>query len=257
MMRRSGGRIKAWSDMGDQKVLERVAGAIGALLALTFLVVQLTLGSGVVREHCLDVKASQATGTVQVDSHWTYIVWPPLYFAAMDPAGRCVRNTPLHEALSYVGIWKLPSPTEQVRRHVTSQLRTGSTSTNLTPAQSGAAQQAGAYLPAVATATQPLSQPPANPTDYAGARTLLNRIISQLQALVPPSGAAKPHRALIAALQRLRDLSLAFERASNAHDAIALSNLERKNIQTQTAFNDAIGKIRAYQVVCSSDVNRC
>jgi hypothetical protein len=238
-------------------VVERVAGAIGALLGILFLVVQLTLGSGVVREHCLDVRASQATGTVQVDSHWTYIVWPPLYFAALDPAGRCVRNTVLHEALSYLGILKLPSPTEQVRRHIASQLHNGSTSTTLSPAQSGAVQQARAYIDAIGVALQPLRKPPTNPTSYAGARTILNGIISRLRVLVPPSGAGDGHRALIAALQRQRDLSFAFERASRAHDSVALSNLQGKNIRAQTAMNAAIGKIRAYQVACSSDVNRC
>lgn len=238
-------------------MLERVAGAIGVLLGLLFLVVQLGLGSGVVREYCLNVQASQATGTVQVESHWTYIVWPPLYFAALDPAGRCVRNAPLHEALSYLGIWKLPSPTEQVRRHIASQLHSGSTTTPLSPSQSGAVQQARAYIDAVGAALQPLRKPPTNPTDYAGARTILNGVVSQLQALTPPSGASDGHRGLIVALQKQLRLLFAFQRASRAHNSVALSNLEGKNVQAQAAMNAAIGKLRAYQVACSSDANRC
>lgn len=178
-------------------MLERIAGAIGALLGLLFLAAQLALGFGVVREHCLNATATKATGSIQVDSHWTYIVWPPLYFSAADPAGRCVRNSPLHEALSYIGIWKLPPPTEQVRRHIASQLPSGSNtnSTNLSPSQSGAAQQARAYIAAVAATLQPLRKPATSATSLASARATLNKVIAQLQALTPTAGASDGHRA--------------------------------------------------------------
>jgi hypothetical protein len=238
-------------------VLERGLGAVGALLGLLFLVVNLMLGAGVVREHCLDVTATQATGSVHVDSHWTYIMWAPLYFSAADPSGRCVRNTPFHEALSYLGIWKLPSPTEQVRRHIASQLHSGPTGTNLSPPQSGAAQQARAYIAEVGAALQPLRIPPTSPTGFAGARAILNKVISQLQALAPPAGARAGHRALIAAMERQRDLSFAFERTARAHNSVATRKLEGEIIRAQTAMNAAIGRIRAYATACSSDVNRC
>jgi hypothetical protein len=81
--------------------------------------------SGVVREQCLDTGASKRTGGVEIDSHWTYIVWPPLMFAANDPHGRCVRTNPARVALDHLGIWPLPSPELQVRKHIADQLQNG------------------------------------------------------------------------------------------------------------------------------------
>lgn len=100
---------------------------LGALIGLLFLLAQVVLffgsSSGVVREYCLDGNASRATNSVQVESSWTYILWPPLFLANVDPPGRCVRNSPLREALGAVGIWDLPSPEQQVKDHLESQLR--------------------------------------------------------------------------------------------------------------------------------------
>jgi hypothetical protein len=100
---------------------------LATLLGLAFLLAQLVLflgtSFGVVREYCLDEDASRATNSVQVESSWTYILWPPLFFANTDPPGRCVRNSPLREALGAVGVWNLPpSPEQQVKDHIESQL---------------------------------------------------------------------------------------------------------------------------------------
>ena len=157
--------------------------------------------------------------------------------------------------LSYLGISKLPSPTEQVRRHVASQLHSGSNSTNLPPSHS--VQQASAYIAAVGAALAPLRTPPTSQPSFADARATLNKVISQLQALTPPAGARDGHRALIAALQRQRDLSFAFERTARAHNSVATTKLEREIIQAQTAMNAAIGRIHAYATGCSSDIRRC
>jgi hypothetical protein len=103
--------------------------AIGGLLAVVAIVlvnaVILTSSLGVVREHCLDVDESERSGKVDVDNHWTYIIWPPFTFAGLDPAGRCVRNLPFREGLHQLGIWELPSPERQVRDHLQGQLREG------------------------------------------------------------------------------------------------------------------------------------
>jgi hypothetical protein len=104
-------------------MLQAAGALIGGILGIALTIVTLSVSSGVVREYCLDVTASQATQSVVVDKHWTYIVWPPLMFSSLDPAGRCVRNSPLRQALDALGIWKLPLPEEQVRRHVLAQLR--------------------------------------------------------------------------------------------------------------------------------------
>src|SRR5215207_8588708 len=91
---------------------------LSAVVALSVKAELIATFSGVVREHCLDVEASQQSGMVNIDSHWTYILWPPLMFAANDPPGRCVRNNPTRVALDELGIWSLPSPEAQVRRHI-------------------------------------------------------------------------------------------------------------------------------------------
>lgn len=105
----------------------RVASIGGLLLGFILLLPQVLLWGGtslgVVREYCLDESASVATKSVQVDSSWTYVVWPPLLFANSDPPGRCVRNSPLREGLSAIGVWDLPSAEKQVKQHIEDQLR--------------------------------------------------------------------------------------------------------------------------------------
>jgi hypothetical protein len=95
------------------------------LIGLAFLLVQLVLvfgtSFGVVHEYCFDEAASRATNSVQVDRSWTYILWPPFFFANTDPPGRCVRNSPLREGLGALGVWDLPSPEQQVKDHLESQ----------------------------------------------------------------------------------------------------------------------------------------
>ncbi|HEY8083316.1 MAG TPA: hypothetical protein VIE64_07150 [Solirubrobacterales bacterium] len=99
---------------------------LGTTLGFLFLFAQIIFWGGtslgVVHEYCLDEQASRATNSVQVESSWTYILWPPFFFANVDPAGRCVRNSPLREGLNAVGIWHLPSPEEQVSDHIEDQL---------------------------------------------------------------------------------------------------------------------------------------
>jgi hypothetical protein len=76
---------------------------------------------GVVREHCLDVDSSLAAQRVDLDSKWTYVLWPPMPLANLDPSGTCVRNSPLREAMAKAGVWKLDSPDAQVRTHLEKQ----------------------------------------------------------------------------------------------------------------------------------------
>ena len=100
----------------------------GGVLAVLFVVAQIVVwggaGFGVVREHCLELETSTATQP-DLDSKWTYVLWPPSFLANLDPPGTCVRNSPLHEGLSELGVWELPPPGEQVREHIVEQLRDG------------------------------------------------------------------------------------------------------------------------------------
>ncbi len=108
----------------------KTAGTIlAACLAVSFISLQIIAWAGtsmgVVREHCLDIEASQALGRPQVESGWEYILFPPITFANLDPNGICVRNSPLREGLAALGIWGLPSPEEQVREHIAKQQEPG------------------------------------------------------------------------------------------------------------------------------------
>src|SRR5438105_887754 len=102
-------------------VFRGLAEAAALLLITAFLLFELVTGFGVVHEHCLDAVPSRALGRPDIESHWTSVLWPPLAFSARDPAGMCVRTSPLHEALTAIGIARLPSPQAQVRRHVLAQ----------------------------------------------------------------------------------------------------------------------------------------
>lgn len=108
-------------------MLLKAAGRVGEALLLVMAAIvvigsQAGLAAPVVREHCLDADALEtASGTV-VDTKWTYLAWPPLYLAPIDPPGRCVRNSLTREALNRLGVWKLPEPEEQVRRHLAEQV---------------------------------------------------------------------------------------------------------------------------------------
>jgi hypothetical protein len=76
---------------------------------------------GVVREHCADLDQARR-GIAEVDSGWTYTLWPPVFFSNVDPTGGCVRNSPLREGLAELGVWELDSPEAQVREHIRKQL---------------------------------------------------------------------------------------------------------------------------------------
>lgn len=106
-----------------RKAGEALVALLGFLISLVMFFLVASTSLGVVREYCLNTVATEAAGTVVVDKHWTYILWPPLVLSGNDPPGRCVRNTPIRQALDAVGIWKLPSPEEQVRRHVVEQIQ--------------------------------------------------------------------------------------------------------------------------------------
>ena len=112
-------------------MIGKLVSAVGVLLASAFMLAQLVfwLGSstGIVYEICLDPERSKP-GMVAVEGHWTYVFFPPLLLSSIDPPGRCVRNTPLHQGLSALGIWTLPPPERHVVGHIGSQgsVRSGS-----------------------------------------------------------------------------------------------------------------------------------
>ena len=105
-------------------MIGRIVSGTGVLLAFAFVLAQFIFwvgsATGVVYEICLDPDRTRP-GRVVVEEHWTYVIFPPLLLSSIDPPGACVRNTPLHQGLSALGIWELPPPAEQVERHIESQ----------------------------------------------------------------------------------------------------------------------------------------
>lgn len=99
--------------------VEAIADHVGTVIGLLLLLFFLSTSTGVVYESCADPNSR----TGDVESHWTYVLLPPLTLANIDPDGSCVRHSPLRQGLSAVGIWQLPSPRQQVFNHIRDQLR--------------------------------------------------------------------------------------------------------------------------------------
>jgi len=103
----------------------------GFLLLGLFLVALLSVLGPVAREHCL-VREGNGASSVHVESSWDF----DLDFGNLsDPAPdtpNCVRNTPLREGLSVVGIWDLGPPEDQLAEH-TSGIERGRPTAQLGP----------------------------------------------------------------------------------------------------------------------------
>lgn len=108
--------------MGD--VTGRAIGFLGGVLGTLFLLAQLVfwIGSatGFVYQICLEPEGAPPERARVVEGV-VYVFFPPLILSSIDPPGSCVRNTPLHQGLSALGIWQLPPPRIQVEDHLRSQ----------------------------------------------------------------------------------------------------------------------------------------
>lgn len=242
----------------------RVGEGLGAILGIAFTVLVLSASTGVVREYCLDTNATEASGSVVVDKHWTYILWPPGPFASIDPAGRCVRNSPLREALSAIGIWRLPSPSAQVRQHIASQLKGSRASvqpasgSTVSSRQMDNEQRDAGYVRAISQVMAPFTRPPANPTDYAAGTRRLQYAIARLARLTPPPAFVKSQNSLMAGLRNQAALGQRLARASAAHDAVALSNLEQKTVAAEQVVRLATREmVNAYNSCLAGGWKNC
>ncbi len=108
--------------MGD--MAGRVIGVIGGILGFLFLLAQIIFwagsSTGIVYQICLEPETAPAA-RAEVVEEWVFVFFPPLIFSSIDPPGSCVRNTPLHQGLSALGVWQLPPPRVQVESHLESQ----------------------------------------------------------------------------------------------------------------------------------------
>jgi hypothetical protein len=111
------------------------------------------------------------------------------------------------------------------------------------PQQHGNAQRDAGYLRAVNQILAPFNKPPANPTDYATASRELQTASGRLEKLSPPAPFATSHARLLAAIQAQAALIPRLERATQAKDRIALSNLEAENLQSEAGVRGATNQI--------------
>ena len=102
----------------------KVFSGIGVALATLFVLAQFVfwIGSatGFVWQICLEPEGAPPEKARVVEGV-VYVLFPPLLLSSIDPPGSCVRNTPLHQGLSALGIWELPPPRVQVEDHLRSQ----------------------------------------------------------------------------------------------------------------------------------------
>ena len=108
--------------MGE--VTGRAMGLIGGILGTIFLLAQFVFwagsSTGIIYQICLEPEGAPAA-RAEVAEEWVFVLFPPLIFSSIDPPGSCVRNTPLHQGLSALGVWELPPPRVQVENHLESQ----------------------------------------------------------------------------------------------------------------------------------------
>lgn len=107
----------------------KAVSGIGGLLALLFVLAQFVFwvgsATGFVWQICLEPEGAPREQSRVVEGV-VYVFFPPLLLSSIDPPGSCVRNTPLHQGLSALGIWELPPPRVQVENHLRSQERSRS-----------------------------------------------------------------------------------------------------------------------------------
>jgi hypothetical protein len=110
---------------GD-RMTGRVIGAFGGVVATIFVLAQFIFwvgsATGFVWQICLEPEGA-APARAEIEQGVVYVLFPPLILSSIDPPGSCVRNTPLHQGLSALGVWELPPPRVQVEAHLRSQER--------------------------------------------------------------------------------------------------------------------------------------
>jgi hypothetical protein len=102
----------------------RVISGLGGMLGLLFVLAQFIFwvgsATGFVWQICLEPEGAPPAKAKVVEGV-VYVFFPPLLLSSIDPPGSCVRNTPLHQGLSALGVWELPPPRVQVEDHLKSQ----------------------------------------------------------------------------------------------------------------------------------------
>lgn len=245
--------------------MTKVTAGVGALLGLAFTIVVFTTSLGVVHEICLDPRASAATSSIVVETHWTYVLWPPGPLASLDPSGRCVRNSPLREALSASGIWKLPSGEQQVRRHIASQ--SGNSAIGFSPnsAPHDNARRDQAYATALNEIMLPFTRPApktnswnAASRQFRGAALKLRTALGELHALVPSATFARSQSDLVSALSAQAKVAAQLQSAADAHNAVSIRKLERLNVSIENRVRVATNEmVVAYDNCASNHFTSC
>ena len=92
----------------------QIAALVGAFFLSGLLVVALLSVLGpVAREHCL-VQEGKGAPSLHIESSWDFDLDLGNLSNPAPDTPNCVRNTPLREGLSAVGVWELGSPEQQL-----------------------------------------------------------------------------------------------------------------------------------------------
>jgi hypothetical protein len=102
--------------MRENRVLEIAALVGGFLLSGLLVVALLSVVGPVAREHCL-VQEGKGSFSLHVESSWDFDLDLGNLSNPAPDTPNCVRNIPLREGLSAVGIWELGSPEHQLAEH--------------------------------------------------------------------------------------------------------------------------------------------
>jgi hypothetical protein len=88
----------------------------GFLLSGLLVVALLSVVGPVAREHCL-VQEGKGAFSLHVESSWDFDLDLGNLSNPAPDTPNCVRNTPLREGLSAVGVWELGSAEDQLAEH--------------------------------------------------------------------------------------------------------------------------------------------
>ena len=134
---------------------------------------------------------------------------------------------------------------------------TTQSSSTPSPTQYDNAQKIGAYVLALNTIEAPFRKPPADPTDLARARRLLQSSLRKLEALQPPEQLRATHARLIRGQRgELRALSV-MERARAAHDAVKVNNAEAQDVAAEHVGREALVQSDAVIEKCKRNGYSC
>ena len=130
-------------------------------------------------------------------------------------------------------------------------------SASLPPVQYENAQRIGAYVLAVNKINAPFNHPPTEPTNLAKGAQLLRTAVAELGVLTPPPQFQAIQAKLLKGLHGELAAFAELEAAKRAHNAVALSNAESKNVAAGEVVRAALAEVEPVVRGCEQDKFTC